>query len=96
MRKLFIAIALLVAGTTASAQTKPNVTIDNAGNYVAHGKSASKDTATGRFYVGNDGTLWPVYRSKKGKLYALRVSKAGKTYKFYIKPDTDTLDWEGN
>jgi hypothetical protein len=95
MKKLFIAVILLVAGT-AHAQ-KPNVKIDNAGNYVALSRSVAKDTATGRFYIGNDDVLWPVYRTPRGKLYALRVSaKTGKTYKYYLKPDTDTLDWEGN
>ena len=96
MKKLFIAVALLVVGTTANAQSKPNVRIDNAGNYNSLDRSAKKDTATGRFYVDKDDNLWPVYRSPKGQLYALRLTKAGKTYKYYLKPDTDPLDWEGN
>lgn len=95
MKKLFIAVALLVAGTAfAQEEQKPNVQIDNAGNYVALERSKKEDTATGRFFVAKDGNLYPVYKSKNGKIYALRISKKGKTYKYYLKPNTEELDFE--
>lgn len=95
MKHLFIAAFLLVTGA-ASAQKRSNVTIDAAGNYVT--TKAVKDTAaaTGRYYVDKAGTLWPVFRSPKGSLFALRTSKNGKVYRYYLKPDADTLNWEGN
>ena len=95
MKNVFLAVALLVAGA-AFGQDKPNVKIDNAGNYVAIERAVHRDTATGRFYVDKDDNMFPVYRSRTGKLYALRVSKKGKTYKYYLKPDTETFDWGGN
>ena len=92
MKKIIIS-ALLLVGFQAMAQQK--VTQDRNGNFVSIVK---KDTAkaTGKFYIDSKGVLCPVFRSPGGKLYALRTSKNGKVYKFYIKPDTDTLDWEGN
>lgn len=96
MKHLFLAALLLVTGA-ASAQKRSNVVLDKTtGNF--HAVKAQRDTAaaTGRYYVDKAGNMWPVYRSPKGRLFALRVSKNGKPYRFYIKPDTDTLDWEGN
>lgn len=95
MKHLFIAAFLLVTGA-ASAQKRSNVTIDAAGNYVT--TKAVKDTAaaTGRYYVDRAGNMWPVFKSPKGKLFALRTSKNGKAYRYYLKPDADTLNWEGN
>ncbi len=94
MKKLFIAVALLVAGSAAHAQSEPKFEIDNAGNYVELERSAQKDTATGRFYVDKDDNLYPVYRTRNGKLYALLLSKAGKTYRYYLVPTTEELDFE--
>ena len=95
MKKLFIAVALLVAGAAyAQDEPKPNVQIDNAGNYVALERSKKEDTATGRFFVAKDGNLYPVYKSKNGKIYALRISKKGNTYKYYLKPTTEELHFE--
>ncbi len=94
MKKLFIAVALLVAGAAYGQEQEPNVQIDNAGNYVSLERSKKKDTATGRFFVAKDGNLYPVYKSKNGKIYALRISKKGKTYKYFLKPSTEELDFE--
>jgi len=93
MKKLFIAVALLVSGSAFAQSSKPNVRIDNAGNYVALERSAHMDTATGAFYVSKEGNLYPVYRSRKsGKIYALRISKKGKTYRYYLRPTTVEFD----
>lgn len=94
MKKIII-YAFLLMGVSAQAQQKQNVRYDKAtGNFYA----IKSDTATqtGRFYVDSKGTMCPIFKSKKGKLYALRTSKNGNVYKFYIKPGTDSLDWEGN
>jgi len=98
MKKLLViaGIACLLLGSKSNAQTRPNVRLDASGNFIA--TKAVKDTAqaTGRYYVDKAGNMWPVYKSPKGRLFALRRSKAGNAYRFYLKPDTDTLDWEGN
>ena len=97
MKKLVLSVALLIGISAATfAQQKANVTLQ--GNvYKALPK---KDTATakptGRYYIDKAGSMWPVFKAPSGKLYALRTSKAGKEYKYYLKPDTDTTNWEGN
>lgn len=96
MKKLIIAALLLVTGA-ASAQKRSNVVLNKeTGNF--HAVTAQRDTAaaTGRYYVDRAGSMWPVFRSPQGRLFALRTSKNGKVYRYYLKPDADTLDWEGN
>ena len=94
MKKILIALCLLI-GLAAQAQQKPNVTTDKNGNYVA----MKRDTAiqTDRFFIDSKGQLCPVWKSGNGKLFAIRISrKTGNPYKFYLKPNTDLHDWEGN
>lgn len=96
MKAIFLTGALL-ACFSLQAQKKANVTIDNKGNFVSVvKKDTAKANPTGRYYIDRAGSMWPVFRTSSGKLYALRTSKAGKEYKFYLKPDADTTDWEGN
>ena len=94
MKKIIIAFCLLI-GSAAQAQQKPNVRTDKNGNYVA----MKRDTAiqTDRFFIDSKGQLCPVWKSGNGKLFAIRISrKTGNPYKFYLKPNTDLHDWEGN
>jgi len=94
MKKIIIALCLLM-GVSAHAQQKPNVTIDKQGNFV----QMKRDTAiqTDRFFIDSKGQLCPVWKSGNGKLFAIRISrKTGNPYKFYLKPNTDLHDWEGN
>ena len=95
MKKLIIAFCLL-AGLSAQAQQKPNVQTDKNGNFRS---IAKRDTAiqTDRFFIDSKGQLCPVWKSGNGKLFAIRISrKTGNPYKFYLKPNTDLHDWEGN
>ena len=93
MKKIILALFLSAA---TGAQAQQNVKYDKAtGNFYAYAKKDSA-TQTGRYFVDSRGTMCPIFKSKKGKLYALRTSKNGNVYKFYIKPGTDSLDWEGN
>jgi hypothetical protein len=95
MKKLIIAFCLLV-GSAAQAQQKANVTTDKNGNFRS---IAKRDTAiqTDRFFIDSKGQLCPVWKSGNGKLFAIRISrKTGNPYKFYLKPNTDLHDWEGN
>lgn len=95
MKKILIAFCLLI-GSAAQAQQKPNVTTDKDGNFRS---IAKRDTAiqTDRFFIDSKGQLCPVWKSGNGKLFAIRISrKTGNPYKFYLKPNTDLHDWEGN
>ncbi len=92
------AIALLVS-TTCAAQSKANVTLEGNVYKSIQSRKASADTAqpTGQYYIDRKGNMWPVYKSGKGKLYALRTSEAGNVYKYYLRPSDDaTIDHEGN
>lgn len=95
MKTIFLTLALLM-GVSAQAQQKANVVIDAKGNFRA---IAKRDTAiqTDRFFIDSKGQLCPVWKSGNGKLFAIRISrKTGNPYKFYLKPNTDLHDWEGN
>ena len=86
----------MLIGLSAQAQQKANVVIDAKGNFRA---IAKRDTAiqTDRFFIDSKGQLCPVWKSGNGKLFAIRISrKTGNPYKFYLKPNTDLHDWEGN
>jgi len=97
MKKIII-LALCLSGAMAQAQQKQNVRYDKAtGNFYA----IKSDTATqtGRFYIESEGkntAMLPIWKSKRGKLFVLKMSKSGHEYKYYLKPGTDSLDWEGN
>ena len=95
MKKILFACLFLI-GTASMAQQKPNVTTDKDGNFRS---IAKRDTAiqTDRFFIDSKGQLCPVWKSGNGKLFAIRISrKTGNPYKFYLKPNTDLHDWEGN
>ena len=98
MKKMILAFMLLSA--MAQAQQKQNVRYDKTtGNF--HAIKVQRDTATqtGRFYVESEGkntAMLPIWKSKRGKLFVLKMSKSGIQYKFYLKTGTDSLDWEGN
>lgn len=82
MKKLLITLSLFTLTLTGYCQTVLTGNIYTS----THTKAAkAKDVATGQFYKDSHGTLWPVYKTAAGKLYALRASlKTGKKYKFYI------------
>ena len=95
MKKIILALFLSAA---IGAQAQQNVKYDKeTGNFYA----IKSDTATqtGRFYVdsrGKNAAMLPIWKSKRGKLFVFKTSKSGIQYKFYLKPGTDSLDWEGN
>jgi hypothetical protein len=95
MRNTIFSVAFLMGVSAATTQAQ-NVRLE--GNVYKAVRKADTATAkpTGRYYIDKAGSMWPVFRTQTGKLYALRTSKAGKEYKYYLKPDTDTTNWEGN
>lgn len=85
MRNQILLTAFLLLGLGASAQTK--VTKDANGNYQSIQKADTADRFTGHTFIDNKHKEWPVYLSKKDKMYYLRTSKAGNKYKVYIKEE---------
>lgn len=86
---LSLAAALFIALTSLSAQT---IVKDAQGNYkaVKAQKDSTKvaDISTGNTFTDTNGNTWPVYKTKSGRVYALRTSKSGNTYKQYLdKPE---------
>lgn len=96
MRYIILFFALFLA-FSAIGQTKPNVTKDKEGNYIAI--SATKAPAapatlesltkncevSAAKYVDKDGTRHNVYLSKAGKVFIVVTSKAGKLYRKYLQ-----------
>ena len=72
----------------ASAQT---IARDAQGNYkaVKKVKDSTSDVATGLTYTDTHGGVWPVYRSKSGREYALVTSKNGNVYRKYMSKNLD-------
>jgi len=62
---------------------------DASGNYYA--VKVSKDSTgsyrdTGKTYTDGKGNKWPVYESKAGRIFIVRVSaRSGNTYRQYLK-----------
>lgn len=81
----FMCIFLMGYVTAINAQS---VKQDAAGNYYA--VKAIKDSSgsyrdTGKTFTDSKGIEWPLYESKNGKLFIVRVSsRSGNTYRQYI------------
>lgn len=75
----------LLIGNTLKAQ---NVVIRPDSNYqliTRSYKDTIPDIKTGRTAFTTDGNEYPVYLTKRGKEYILRISKkTGKEYKYYL------------
>jgi hypothetical protein len=87
MKQLIFLTSFIIACLNLSAQ---NARKDASGNYVA--VTSVKDSVTGKptgkTFTTSKGEVFPVYESKNGKLYVIRVSKnTGKEYKQYLKLD---------
>lgn len=83
-----VALALEAQTTTTKKESKPNVTVTADGNFVAIPKAATTETAekTDKTYTDREGKVYPVYRTKKGKHFVMRVSKkTGNPYKYYLE-----------
>jgi hypothetical protein len=84
LKLLFLASILLAMFADSFGQT---VTQDKNGNYI---QSKTVDTVkgvpTGKTFITAKGEEYPVFKTKTGKLYVLRISKnTGNYYKQYLK-----------
>jgi hypothetical protein len=85
MKKIiFSAMLIFAAVTNCQAQ---NAKLNATGNYEAVKTTAGKETAklTGKTFTDAKGNAYPLYESKNGKLFYMRVSKTGNEYKCYLK-----------
>ena len=94
MKYLIFMVAMLLSfaaqaqTATVKKESKPNVTVTADGNFVAIPKAAATETAekTDKTYTDREGKVYPVYRTKKGKHFVMRVSKkTGNPYKYYLE-----------
>lgn len=77
----------MIIFTTFANSFSQTVTTDKNGNYI---QSKTVDTAnaipTGKTFTTTKGEIYPVYKTKTGKLYVVRTSKkTGNKYKQYLK-----------
>ena len=80
MKKLFILLTFFIVSLSCFPVT---TVIDKQGNIVE--VMEKKDSLTGKYYITRDKKKYPIYKSKRGKLYIIRVSKnSGKEYKYYL------------
>ena len=92
MKGLFISVLLaLMVGTPILAQDvkREGTTFVEVGSSKV---SLKNDTKTKYTYKTKDGKVYPVYLSKTGKAFIVRVSKkSGKEYKQYLPEVTEQL-----
>lgn len=82
MKRSFLFLASLLFASTITAQT---IVKDSQGNYRSVKDTAKvSDISTGKTFTDPKGNIWPVYHTKTGRVYALRVSKSGTKYKQYL------------
>ena len=84
MKRIIILTAFLGLFFGLNAQT---VQKTKDGNYIAvvASKMAEKPKDTGKTFTDAKGNVYPVFISKGGKLFVVRISKNGKEYKQYLK-----------
>ncbi len=90
MKKLLV---LLMLSFTLFSYSQ-NAKVDKEGNFVAVSKTTAKqDTIdTGKTFTDSKGKVYPVFKTKRGKLYYPRVSKNGNYYRAYLKLDVETTE----
>lgn len=76
-------IALLVALSMSIASYAGVVRHGN--TFLVETTSVNQDTQTQFTWQDKDGNIYPIYITKKGACYILRISKkTGKEYKYYL------------
>ena len=86
MKTTTLLTAFILLSLTGMAQTK--IVKDAAGNYVTVKRPDTSDNkATGHTFTDLKGNTYPLYISKRGKLFFLKTSKSGSIYKSYLKED---------
>lgn len=84
MKKAIILAAFLSLYFAGNSQ---QVTKDKDGNYIVVKAATIDDKAkeTGKTFTAANGSVYPVFISKNGKLFIIRTSKTGNQYNQYLK-----------
>lgn len=94
MKHLITLLVVLLMGTASYAGV-----VRNGDTFkVEKTTSVNQDRLTGYTWEDKDGNLYPIYITKKGACYILRISKkTGKEYKYYLpKEIQETIKQELN
>lgn len=84
MKKLILCVLLSLFCTTISAEVKREGDTFK----VEQTSKSDSNTKTRYTWEDKDGNKYPIYITKKGACYVLRVSKkTGKEYKYYLPKD---------
>lgn len=83
MKALFTILFLFIA---VSSQAQQLAKINSKGHYsIGSDTSVVKAVNTGKTFEDKKGTIYPIFKSGKGKFFIVRTSaKTGNTYKQYI------------
>lgn len=88
MKHLILAVLILIS---INCFSQNNVKLE--GNIFVEQTIKSTDTKTNLSYKDKKGNEYPIYLSKRGKAYIIRVSKkTGKEYKQYLPEVTKQLN----
>lgn len=91
MKKQILVFIFGLCSTFAMAQEKPTYRIEGSQLVRVETKEKAIDQKTG-LYVNISGKDYPVYISKNGAYYVVRISKkSGKEYKQYLKLENDDI-----
>lgn len=82
---LSILVALFMSVTCYSEVVK-------VGNIIKVTTNTTSDTLTPYTWQDKDGKLYPIYKTKKGAYYIIKISKkTGKQYKYYLPKEVKEL-----
>lgn len=83
MKKIILCALLALFCITANAKVKRE-----GNNFKVEQTSKASDTQTKYTWEDKEGNKYPIFITKKGACYVLRISKkTGKEYKYYLPKD---------
>lgn len=87
MKKLLVLLMLSFSLISYSQNAK----VDKDGNFISisNNKAKSDTINTGKTFTDSKGKVYPVFKTKRGKLYYPRISKSGRYYRAYLKIESE-------
>jgi hypothetical protein len=79
---LLISSILLLLAASAAGQAR--VKKDAKGNFISLSQFAEICNKTGEIFTDSKGRIYPVYKTKRGKLFYNKISKSGRQYKIFL------------
>lgn len=82
MKKVFLMLLILLGSLTAKSE------IIQQGNNFVETTSEKVEVVTAYTYTDKNGKVYPIFMSKRGSFYIVKISKkTGKKYKYYLPKD---------